>query len=329
MTKGQNVSRFNWVGILLTTSVLHAGSAASAYPDKPVKVILPYAAGGSGDIIFRSIQPGLEKRLGQSMVLDFRTGAGGQIGVREVVKSAPDGYTLLLGPTNNFVIDQFLYKDLGYDPQQALAPVTIIADTPYMLVVNDNLPARTYAELAAYARANRGKLNYASPGPATVPHLSGFMLSEAMGAGMVHIAFRGNAPAVVALLANEIQMIVHSFGSIAPLFKSGKLRALAVGASERLRVMPGVPTSAEAGVPPGVIASNWWGLAAPRTTDRDIVGRLAREVRSVLSDPDIQRRYTEQGWISGGNSPAEVEERLRNETSAWKLIVERSGVKAD
>ena len=218
-----------------------------AYPDNPVRVILPNAAGGSGDIIFRSIQPGLEKRLGQSMVLDFRTGAGGQIGVREVVKSAPDGYTLLLGPTNNFVIDQFLYKDLGYDPQQALAPVTIIADTPYMLVVNDNLPARTYAELAAYARTNRGKLNYASPGPATVPHLSGFMLSEAMGAGMVHIAFRGNAPAVVALLANEIQMIVHSYGSIAPLFKSGKLRALAVGASERLRVMPGVPTSAEAG----------------------------------------------------------------------------------
>ena len=309
--------------------MLHAGTATSAYPEKPLRVVVPYAPGGSGDIIFRAIQAGLEKRLGQSVVVEFRTGAGGLIGVREVVKSAPDGYSLLFAPTNNFVIDQFLYKNLEYDPLQALAPVTIVADTPYLLVINDSTPARNYAEFSRYARANRGKLNYASPGPATVPHLSGFMLSEAMDAGMVHIPFRGNQPAVLTLLANEVHMIVHSYGSIAHLFKSGKLRALAVGATERLRVLPDVPTVAEAGVPPGVIQSNWWALAAPSATAPEIVNRLAREIRSTLADPDVQKRYFDQGWTIGGSSPAEAAERLRLEAGAWKAIVERSGAKAD
>jgi len=323
------MTRLHRLCVVLAACVLHAGSATSAYPEKPLRVVLPYAAGGSGDIIFRIIQPGLEKRLGQSVVLEFRTGAGGLIGVREVMKSAPDGYSLLFAPTNNFVIDQFLHKNLEYDPLQALAPVTIVADTPYLLVINDSTPARTYAEFASYARANRGKLNYASPGPATVPHLSGLMLSEAMDAGMVHIAFRGNQPAVVALLTNEVHMIVHSYGSIAHLFKSGKLRALAVGATERLRALPGVPTAAEAGIPPGVIQSNWWALAAPSATDSLIVSRLAREIRSTLADPDIQKRYFDQGWTIGGSPPAEVAERLRLEATAWKSIVERSGAKAD
>lgn len=321
--------RLHRLCIVLAACILHAGTATAAYPEKPLRVVLPYAAGGSGDIIFRVIQAGLEKRLGQSLVVEFRTGAGGLIGVREVVKSAPDGYSLLFGPTNNFVIDQFLYKNLEYDPLQALAPVTIVADTPYLLVINDSTPARNYAEFARYARANRGKLNYASPGPATVPHLSGFMLSESMDAGMVHIAFRGNQPAVLTLLANEVHMVVHSYGSIAHLFKSGRLRALAVGATQRLRVLPDVPTAAEAGIPPGVIQSNWWALAAPGATAPEIVNRLAREIRSILAGPDIQKRYFDQGWIIGGNSPAEVAERLRLEATAWKAIVERTGAKAD
>jgi tripartite-type tricarboxylate transporter receptor subunit TctC len=306
-----------------------AQAAAAAYPEKPIRVVLPYAPGGSGDLIFRSIQPGLEKRLGQSLVLDFRTGGAGLIGVREVVKSAPDGYTFVFGPTNNFVIDQHLHKALGYDPLQALAPVTIVADTPYLLVISAATPTTSYAEFAAYARANRGKLNYASPGPATVPHLSGFMLNEALGAQMTHIAFRGNAPAIVALLGGEVQMIVHSYGSIAPLFAAGKLRALAVAADERLKVMPGVPTTAQAGIPDGILLSNWWALGAPRGTDAEIVRRLAREVRATLAEPDVQKRYVEQGWIAGGAAPAEVAERMRREAAAWKAIVERTGVKVE
>ena len=308
---------------------LMAHAAMAAYPEKPIRVVLPYAPGGAGDIILRSIQPGMEKRLGQSLVVDFRTGGGGLIGVREVVRSAPDGYTLLFGPTNNFAIDQYVYKDVGYDPLQALVPVTIVVDTPYLLVTNAATPARSYAEFAAYARANKGKLNYASPGPATVPHLSAFMLNETMGAGMTHIAFRGNAPAIVALLAGDVHMIMHSYGAIAPMLAAGKLRALAVGAAERLQAMPEVPTTAEAGIPAGVILSNWWCLAAPRGTDADIVNRLAREARATLSEQELQKRYREQGFIAGGAPPAQVAERVRNEAAAWKALVERTGVKAD
>jgi tripartite-type tricarboxylate transporter receptor subunit TctC len=291
--------------------------------------VLPYAPGGSGDVIFRAIQQGMEKRLGQSVVLDFRTGGAGLIGVREVVNAAPDGTTLLFGPTNNFVIDQFLHKDMGYDPLQALTPVTVVAETPYLLVISGATPAKSYAEFAAYAKANKGKLNYASPGPATVPHLSGFLLNEAMGAGMTHVPFRGNSPAILALLAGEVQMIVHSYGSIAPLFRAGKLRALAVGASERLKALPDVPTTAEAGIPDGTIASNWWALAAPRGTDTEIVNRLAREARAALGEPEAQKRFVEQGWIAGGAPPAEVAERLRREAATWKAIVQRTGVKVE
>lgn len=316
-------------GIVFLMLAVHWGTAPAAWPDKPLKVILPYAAGGSGDIIFRSIQAGVEKGIGQSVVVDFRTGANGLIGVREAIRSPADGYTLLFGPTNNFVIDQFLNKSLGYDPLQSLVPVTIVADTPYLLVINAATPAGSYAELTRYAAANRGKLNYASPGAATVPHLSGRMLSDAMGANMTHVPFRGNQPAVVALLANEVQMIVHSYGSIAPLLNSGKLRALAVAAPERLRAMPGVPTTVEAGIPEGVLLSNWWALAAPAGTNSDIVNRLAREIRTTLSDPDLQKRYFDQGWTLGGGTPAEAVQRMRREAGAWKNIVERSGATAE
>jgi tripartite-type tricarboxylate transporter receptor subunit TctC len=315
--------------LVLLAALLATPLALAAYPEKPIRVVLPYAPGGSGDVIFRTIQSGMEKRLGQSIVLDFRTGGAGLIGVREVVKSAPDGYTLLLGPTNNFVIDQFLHKSMEYDPLQALTPITIVAETPYLLVINAATPAKTYAEFASYARANKGKLNYASPGPATVPHLSGFLLNDTLGAQMTHVPFRGNSPAIVALLAGEVQMIVHSYGSIAPLFAAGKLRALAVGANERLKALPNVPTTAEAGIPDGVISSNWWALAAPAGSDAQIVRRLAREARAALTEPDVQQRFVEQGWIAGGAPPADVAARLRREAATWQAIVERTGVKVE
>lgn len=313
----------------LTALALVCEAPLAAWPEKPIRVVVPTTPGGSGDIILRSIAPGIEKRLGQTVIVDFRAGASGNIGVREVVRSAPDGYTLIFAPTHNLVINQFLFKNLGFDPLQALVPVTVVADTPYLLVVSGNLPVRSYADFAAYAKANRGKLNYGSPGPATVPHLSAFMLSDTLGADMVHVAFKGNPPAIVALLANEIQMVVHSYGSIAPLLRSGKLRALAVGADQRLRSLPDVPTAAEAGIPRGTIASNWWALAAPRETDRESINRLAGAVREALSSPDLQAKYLEQGWIPGGKTPAETVERLRLEAAEWKKVVERSGVSAE
>lgn len=304
-------------------------SAKAAWPEKPVKLILPYAAGGLGDVLVRTVQAGVQARLGQPVVIEYRTGASGNIGVQEVIRSAPDGYTLLLGPTNNFVINQYLYSNLGYDPLAALAPVTMLADTPYLVYVNAQVPVTTYPEFAAYAKANAGRLNYGSPGNATVPHLSAYMLSEVMGARMTHVPYKGAQPGVQALLANDVQMFIFSYGISGPLIAAGKLRALAVASGERLKALPNVPTAAEAGIPAGVLLSNWWAIAAPRGTDGAVMNRLAADIRAALMEAEVQKKYQDMGVIPLGNTPAEALERMRAEARSWKAIVEKSGAKAD
>ncbi len=304
-------------------------TAAAQYPDKPVRVIMPYAAGGAGDVVLRAVQPGLEKRLGQPIVIDYRTGAGGIIGTREVLNAAPDGYTLLFAPTNNFVINQFLYSNMGFDPLEALAPVTLLCDTPYLIYINNAVPATTFAEFATHARANVGKLNYGSPGAATVPHLSAYMLSEWLGAKMTHVPYKGANPGVQALLANDVQLFVISYGTTGQLVASGKLRALAVAAPSRLPVLPNVPTTKEVGLPEGVILGNWWGIAGPRGLDPAIARRVSDAVRAVLNDEEVQKRYASIGIVPVGNTPAEFSERMRQEAASWKQVVAKTGVRSD
>jgi tripartite-type tricarboxylate transporter receptor subunit TctC len=311
--------------LALVAAVFHA----HAYPVKPVRVVLPYPPGGGGDVIIRTLQPGLEKRLGQTLVIDYKPGAAGNLGMMEVVKAAPDGYTLVVAPTNNFVINQYLFANMGFDPQTALAPATMLVDNPYLVAVSAAVPANTFAEFAGYAKANRGKLNFGSPGNATVPHLSGLMLSDWLAASMVHIPYRGSQPGLQALVANDVQLFLVSYGIVSGLVSSGKVRALAVASPERLKAVPTVPTTGEAGIPPGVISGNWWALAGPRGTDPENLGRIAREVRAVLADPDIQQKLVEQGAVAIGNTPAEARERMRSEAQAWKAIVEKTGAKVD
>ena len=303
--------------------------AQAQYPERPVRVILPYAAGGAGDVLIRTVQPGLEKRLGQPVVIDYRTGAGGIVGTREVVNAAPDGYTLLLGPTNNFVINQFLYANQGFDPLQALAPITMLCETPYLIYINNAVPATTFGEFASYARANIGKLNYGSPGAATVPHLSGHMLSDWLGAKMVHVPYKGANPGVQALLANDVQMFIISYGTTGSHVTSGKLRALAVAATMRLPALPGVPTTNEVGLPDGVILGNWWGIAGPRGLDASMANRISEAVRAVLGEPEVRKRYAEIGANPVANSPAEFGDRMRSEAGGWKAIIDKTGAKPD
>ncbi len=303
--------------------------AFAAYPEKPIKIILPYAAGGAGDVLIRTVQAPLEKQLGQQVIIDYRPGAGGNIGTREVMNAAADGYTLLLGPTNQFVINQFLYTNLGYDPLQALAPVTLIAETPYIVFVNSSVPATSFRQFADFVRANPGKLNYGSPGNATVPHLSAYMLSETLGAQMTHVPYKGAQPGVQALLANDVQLFIISYGITGAHVASGRLRPLAVAAPKRISVLPDVPTTSELGLAPDVILSNWWGIAAPRRIEPEIAQRLSQAVRAVLADPQVLKRLSEQGSIPVGNSPAEFAERMTEEARAWKRIVEKSGAKVD
>lgn len=302
-----------------------AASSHAAWPDAPVRIVVPYAAGASGDLLLRHIQPALQEQLGQPVIVENRTGASGNIGTQEVVRARPDGHTLLLAATNNLVINQFLYRQMGFDPLQSLAPITKLAEVPSVLFVNAAVPSGSYAEFAQHARTRTGKLNFGSPGAGTTPHLSGYALSEAMGAGMLHIGYRGAAPAVQALLANDVQMLLTGWGVAGPQMASGKLRALAVVSNERLKAAPDVPTAGEAGMP-GVVMSNWWGLAAPKGTDPAVIRRIADVFRAVLQLPSTTAFLVKQGFVAGGNSPEDFGRELALEAQQWKQLVRKSGV---
>lgn len=307
---------------------LAAGLTHAAWPEGPIRVVVPYPAGAAGDLVLRQMAPALQARLGQPLVVDNKAGAGGNIGTMDVVRAKPDGQTLLMGATNNFVINQHLYRSLGFDPLKALVPITQVVEAPSVLFVSSAVPARSYSEFAAYAKAHPGQLNYGSPGAGTTPHLSAHALSERIGARMVHVPYKGAQPGVTGLLGNEVQMFLTGYGVAGAHLPGGRIRALAVAAPQRLKALPDVPTAAEAGMPE-VVLSNWWGLAAPQGTDPAIVERLASEVKAVLQQPAMQQFMASQGFVPVGNTPADFARQLVRESAQWQDIVRRTGVTLD
>jgi len=305
-----------------------AAGAWAGYPDRPIRIVLPYAPGAAGDIAIRQVQPLLEKRLGQPLVIDYRTGAGGNIGVQDVVRAKPDGYTLVLGATNNFVINQFLYRKLGFDPLEDLAMVGKLADVPAFIYISAAVPAQDYAAFAQYARQHAGKLNYGSPGAGTTPHLSAYMLSEAMHANMTHIPYRGSSLGVQALLANEIQLYIGGYSIAASYMPQGRVRALAVASPTRYPGLKDVPTAAEAGMP-DVVLGNWWGLAAPKGTDPAVIEVLSQALNDVLATPQVREAYDQGGFVPGKGTRVEFEAELRAEARRWQGVVRQSGVMLD
>jgi tripartite-type tricarboxylate transporter receptor subunit TctC len=316
------------VSVLLALGLAASPLAARAqYPDHPIRIVLPYAPGAAGDVAMRQIQPLLEKRLGQPLIVDYKTGAGGNIGALEVARAKPDGYTLVLGATNNFVINQFLYRKLGFDPLADLEPVGKLADVPAFVYVSAQVPAQDYAQFAQYARAQAGKLNYGSPGMGTTPHLSGYRLSHAMGAGMTHIAYRGSSPGVQALLANEIQMYIGGYSIAAAYVPQGKVRALAVAASERFAGLPDVPTAGELGYP-GNDASAWFGLVAPAGTQAAVVDQMNRGVNQALAQPELQRKLTSIGAVAMPGNAQVFAAFVQAERDRWLPVARDLGLKA-
>ncbi len=311
---------------LLTTILgMHSGPQAQDWPTKPIRLVVPSAAGGVGDVIFRLLAPSMEARLGQRFILDNRPGAGGNAGTADVVKAAADGYTLLLAPAANYAVNQHLFKNLGFDPLVGLQPVTLLAEASLMAVVSAGVPAASLKELVALARNNPGKLNYGSPASGTGTHLGGALFSLLAGNTLVHVPYKGSAPMTAALLANEIQLAFPSLTAVQGHVKAGKLRVLAIAGKERNPELPEVPTSAEAGFPE-LLVGNWWVISAPRATDPRIVNRLAGEARTALADPAVRKRIVELGHTPIGMGPAETSAFIQSETGRYKTIVERAGI---
>jgi tripartite-type tricarboxylate transporter receptor subunit TctC len=301
-----------------------APAHAQTYPDRPIRVVLPYTAGGVSDAIMRLLAPKMEEKLGQKLVIEANPGSAGNIGTLEVARAEPDGYTILVAATNNFVINQFTMK-MPIDPLAALTPVGKLADVPLVLFANPSVPARNFAEFLAYARNNPGKLNFGSPAPGTVNHLLLERIKQVTGVDMVHIPFRGSPQGVMAVLGNEIQLFTVGLSAGAGHLKEGKLVALAVATEQRLPQLPDVPTLIESGLP-GFTGANWWGMAVPKGTPEAVIRKITEAVTEALRDPAVVARYAAMGLLIPRETPAQFAAGLRAEAELWSETARRGKI---
>lgn len=312
----------------LVLALVASTTVGAQWPDRPVRIIVPYVSGAMGDTVSRLLAEDLRVKFGQPVLIDNRPGAGGNIGTAAVVQAAPDGYTVLVGATNNFVINQYLYAGMGFDPLEALAPVTILVDVPSVIFLNGQVPARDLKSFVDYARANRGKLNFGSPGAGTTPHLSAAHINKTRELGMTHVPYKGASQAVAALLANDVQLYMGGAGLAAQHVKSGKLHAIAVSNARRLESFPEIPTFDEVGLG-DVRASNFWAAAVPKGTPPEIAQRLYEAFSHVLSASATQERLRQLGVSAVGTPPAETARRFRDEAAYWQKAVKDMGVRID
>jgi len=297
---------------------------AEAYPDRAIRVLSPYVAGGVGENIMHLLAADMEPRLHQKLVLEAKPGASGNLGTEEVARATPDGYTVVIGATNNFVINQYLIK-MTFDPIVALAPIAKAAEVPLVLFSNPAVPARTLKDFIAYAKANPGKVNYGVPSLGTVNHLMMERLKQTTDTQITCIPYRGSPPAVLALLKNEIQVFPIGLAAIGTNFSDGKLTALAVATRERVPMLPDVPTISESGYP-GFVASNWFGLAAPAGTPDGILDVFAGAVAEAQNTDLVKERFTKLGMLVPKLSRAQFAETLQSEAASWRETVQRGKI---
>jgi len=306
-----------------------ASMAQAGYPNKPVKLIVGFAPGGSTDIVGRIVAQRLGERLGQTVVVENKAGAGGTIGADATAKSAPDGYTLTLATTSTHAIAAGAYSKLPYDPVADFTPISLVAITPYLLVVNPQVKANNLAEFVALAKGQAGKLNYASAGNGTATHLAMEMLKDTAGIDLVHIPYKGNAPADVAILGGEVQAVFGSMPALLQNTKAGKVRPLAVGTAARSPALPDVPTVAEQGYP-GFEAALWLGIMGPANMPKDIVDRLHKEIVAIVATPEFKAAMDANGAEPiASKSPDEFREMLRGQVTKYVKITKAIGIKLD
>jgi len=295
---------------------------------KPIRIVVPFPPGGATDILARDVAQKLTEAWGQQVIVDNRPGAGGNIGSELVAHSAPDGYTLEMGTVGTHAINASLYAKMPYDHVKDFAPVILVAGVPNVLVVNNAVPANSVAELIAYAKANPGKLNFASSGNGTSIHLSGELFKVMAGVQMTHIPYKGSAPALQDLLGGQVQLMFDNLPPSLPQIKAGKVRALAVTSLTRAPALPDVPTIAESGLP-GFEASSWFGILAPAGTPPAIVAKLNAEIAKWLATPEAKEKLAKQGANAAGGTPEDFAKHIAAETAKWAKVVKDSGAKID
>jgi tripartite-type tricarboxylate transporter receptor subunit TctC len=302
-------------------------AAAQEWPTKLVTLVVPFAAGGTTDLVGRPLAQALAERLGQSVIVDNRAGAGGTIGAGVVAKSAPDGYTMFLA-TIAHTIAPGIYKNLSYDFERDFDPITVVGEVPNVLIVNPSLPAKTAAELITYIKANPGKVNFGSAGPGSVEHLSGELFRSMAGLDIVHVPYKGGAPMMTDLIAGHIQMAIETSGSALQHIKAGAVRALAVSTREPSPFFPGVPTLSDAGLK-GYDVTAWYGLLVPHGTPAGVRDRLYREVSTVLKSQNMIARLADLGAVPGGEPPEKFAAFIKTETVKWTKVTKDAGLVAE
>jgi tripartite-type tricarboxylate transporter receptor subunit TctC len=304
---------------------LSSAAAADDYPNKPIRLIIPFPPGGSNDVVGRLVAKGMSEKLGQQVFVDNRGGAGGAIGTQAASAAAPDGYTLLIVSIAH-AVNPSLYK-LEYDPIKSFTPISILGTGPNVLVVNPALPVHSVKELITLAKQKPGELNYASAGVGSFQHLGGELFKLDAGVNIVHVPYKGGGPAMLDVIAGNVKIMFSSLIQTTPFIKAGKLRALGVGGKTRSNVLPDVPTIAEAGVP-GYDAENWWGILAPADTPQPIVDKLYTAVQAVLKSPEVQAQFAREGARTVEMTSDQFRDYIKTEMAKWSRVVKEDNIKA-
>lgn len=302
-------------------------AAAQSYPSKPVNIVVPWPAGGPSDIAARPMAKGLQEELGQPFVIDNRGGAGGNIGTALVTKAAPDGYTLLITSSAPIVINPSLYKSMPFDPSKELTPITNLLRVPLILAVNPSVPAKNLQELLAYVKAQKG-MQYASAGNGTPQHLTGELFKSTAKVDLVHVPYKGSAPAITDLVGGHVPIMFDSAIAILPMIKAGKVRPIAITSAKRSSALPDLPTFDESGMK-GFESYAWYGMFAPANTPADVIGKLNAAALKVMKGPEWQKILADTGSENVGEAPAKFTEFTRSEAAKWAKVVKESGATVD
>ena len=314
--------------LAVATFAALAPAAAQDYPTKPVTLVVPFAPGGSSDVISRFVGQKLSDLWKQSVIVDNKAGGGGQIAMSSVARAAPDGYTLILGHIGTLAVNPTMFEKLSYNYKKEFLPVAMLAIVPSAIAVNPSLPINNVKDLIAYAKANPGKLNYGSAGNGSAGHLAMEYFKDVIKIEAQHVPYKGTGPMLTDLLSGQTQITYNGVLPLVPHAKAGKLRVIAVGSPKRLAILPDAPTIDESGFP-GFETSQWYGILAPAGTPAAIIAKLNADINKVLADPDIQKRLADDGAVAGSGTPADFGTYIDAEEKRWGAVVKKAGIKPD